>query len=168
MPASYYSEKLDRAKHDRKAFSCGEPDLDRYFREQAVQDLSRRVAVPYVLVESASNRVAGYYTLSMRSFDRNTFPPDIAKKFPYRHIPVVLIGRLALNKDYQGKGWGWKLVADALYRAASASSEVAAFAVVVEAKNDSARSFYEHVGFSSMVDNPLALYIPVGSIATFE
>nr|MDA8216443.1 hypothetical protein [Dehalococcoidales bacterium] len=97
MPADYYSEILDGAKHYREGFVCGVPALDRYFKEQALQDYRRRLAVPHVLVEGATGKIVGFYTLSMRSLDRESLPSDLAKKVPYRQIPVVLIGRLALH-----------------------------------------------------------------------
>jgi GNAT superfamily N-acetyltransferase len=164
MSAEYYSEKLDGKNHDRKGFSCGEVELDRYFTDQATQDHRRRVAVPYVLMEAATNRIIGFYTLSMRSIDRDSLPPDIGKRLPYRQVPVVLIGRLAVHIDYHGKGWGWRLLADALMRAAGAGEEVAAYAVIVEAKSDAARAFYEHAGFRALADNPWVLYIAMRSI----
>ncbi len=159
----FYSEILDTEKHDVESFSCGVPELDRYLHERATHDYRRRVAVPHVLVESATGRIVGYYTLSMRSVDRNSFPRSIAKKLGYREVPVAIIGRLAVCADLQGQGWGYRLIANAFTRIAQAAENVAACAVMVEAIDERAHSFYEHLGFRPFADNPRALYIPLDS-----
>ncbi len=160
----YYSEILDEEKHDLDSFSCGVPELDRYLRERAAHDHRRRVAVPHVLVESATGRIIGYYTLSMRSVDRDSFPRSIARKLRYRQIPAAIIGRLGVREDLHGQGWGVRLLANAFARIALAAGDVAAFAVIVEALDENAPSFYEHLGFRPMADDPRALFIPLDSV----
>lgn len=165
MHAEFRSEILDGAKHDRVAFTCGAPTLDRYFRQQALQDYRRGLAVPHVLVEAGPNLIVGFYTLSMRSIDRDALPADVAARLPYRQIPLALIGRLAVATVFQGSGWGRRLLVDAFLRVVGAGREVAAYAVIVEAADERAHAFYEHVGFLPLPDNPRILYLPIETIA---
>jgi GNAT superfamily N-acetyltransferase len=164
QPADYRVEPLGK-RHDRSAFSCGVEPLDRYLREQARQDARRRVAVPFVLCEGNSNAVLGYYTLSALSVDVGAWPEDVAKKLPkYPLVPVTLLGRLAVDTRVRGKGAGEHLLMDALRRALQASSEVASAAVVVDAKDDRAVSFYRRYGFVSFADQPHKLFLPMAVI----
>lgn len=169
MPANpretdYRVEPLGK-QHDRSAFSCGVEPLDRYLREQARQDARKRAAAPFVLCEGKSNAVLGYYTLSALSVDVGAWPEDVAKKLPrYPHVPVTLLGRLAVDARLRGKGAGEHLLMDALRRALQASREVASVAVVVDAKDDGAVSFYRRYGFISFADHANKLFLPMAVI----
>lgn len=148
--------------HDRSAFSCGVESLDRYLREQAGQDARKRVAAPFVLCEGKSAEVVGYYTLSALSVDVGEWPEDVAKKLPrYPLVPATLIGRRAVDARLRGKGAGEHLLVDALRRALDASRNVASVAVVVDAKDDSAVSFYERYGSTRFIDRPWRLFLPM-------
>ena len=93
--------------HNRNDFSCGNYQLDRYLQVTASQDLKRNIAVPYVAVDLESDRIIGYYTLSMTSISLGELPTSLVKKLPkYPLIGVTLIGRLAVSEKYRGKGWG--------------------------------------------------------------
>lgn len=162
--ADYRVEPLGK-HHDRSAFSCGVEPLDRYLREQAGQDARKRVAAPFVLCEGKSAEVVGYYTLSALSVDVGEWSADLAKKLPrYPLVPVTLIGRLAVDARLRGKGIGEHLLMDALRRAVDASRNVASVAVVVDAKDDSAVSFYERYGFIRLIDRPRRLFLPMAVI----
>jgi GNAT superfamily N-acetyltransferase len=90
-------------------------------------------------------------------------PEPITRKLPrYPLIPATLLGRLALDRRHHGKGYGRFLLADALYR--SLRSEVASFAVIVDAKDDNARKFYERESFLPFPDQPMKLFLPMASI----
>ena len=161
---SYRVEPLGK-HHDRSAFSCGVEPLDRYLREQAGQDTRKRVAAPFVLCEGKSNAVLGYYTLSALSVDVGAWPADVARKLPrYPLVPATLLGRLAIDTRLRGKGAGEHLLMDALRRALEASREVASVAVVVDAKDESALSFYERYGFVSFTDQATKLFLPMVTI----
>lgn len=148
--------------HDRTGFTCGEDALDRYFHRQARQDLDRLVAAVFVLVDAETKAVAGYYTLSAGSVRPSDLPPDIAKKLPrYPALPVVLLGRLAVDVRYWSRGLGESLLFNALRRALDQSVEIAAMAVVVDAKDDRARSFYERYGFLRFADDEYRLFVPM-------
>src|SRR6266511_3279768 len=107
--------------HDRSQFVSGSDALDRYLRQQASQDIKRRIATCFVAVNIAAQHVAGYYTLTAASIALNALSPEIAKKLPrYPVVPAVLLGRLAVASSYQGRGLGSILLADALKRVARA------------------------------------------------
>lgn len=150
-------------QHDRAAFESGVEPLDRYFRTQAGQDARKHMAAPFVLV-LPDGAVGGYYTLSAMAVNVGEWPEATIRKLPrYPLIPATLLGRLAVDRRYQGRGYGRFLLADALYRALR--SEIASFAVIVDAKDEAARRFYEREGFLSFPDRPLMLFRPMADIA---
>lgn len=147
--------------HDRSAFASGVEPLDRYFRTQAGQDARKHVAAPFVLLLDGT--VAGYYTLSSTSVRLAELPEATARKLPrYPLLPATLLGRLAVDRGQQGRGYGRFLLADALFRAAR--SEIASFAVIVEAKDESARRFYARESFLPLPDQPMRLFRPMADI----
>jgi GNAT superfamily N-acetyltransferase len=145
--------------HDRSAFSCGNSALDQYFREQAGQDLRRHLSTVFVLFDSAHGVVAGYYTLSAFLIMPQALPVAIAKRLPRRPVPATLIGRFALDLRYRGRGLGGALFANALTRAVDASADIGSMAVVVDAKDDQARGFYEHYSFQRFPDDEYRLFL---------
>ena len=150
--------------HNRTAFSSGVEPLDRYFRTQAGQDARKNIAAPFVLVVP-DGAIAGYYTLSSTAVSAPELPGDIIRRLPrYPLIPATLLGRLAVDHRYRGQGHGRFLLADALFR--SVRSEIASFAVVVDAKDGDARRFYEREGFLPFPDQPSKLFRPMADIAT--
>lgn len=153
-------ERLSNA-HDRSQFSCGNADLDRYLREQARQDLRRHLSAVFVLFDSANTVVAGFYTLSACQIDPISLPPEMAKRLPRRPVPATLIGRFALDLRYRGQGLEGSFLTNALTRAVGASREIGAMAVVVDAKDDQARGFYERYEFQRFADNPYRLFLPM-------
>jgi GNAT superfamily N-acetyltransferase len=156
-------------QHDklRAAFSCGVDALDRYLREQAKQDARKRVAAPYVLL-SEDGRIAGYYTLSADRIRGDDLSPELVKtlKLPrYDAFPATLIGRLACDLSFKGRGLGDVLLADALEVALRASQTIASVAVLVDAKDENARRFYRDFGFLSFPEESKRLFIPMQTIA---
>lgn len=152
--------------HDRSTFSCGSESLDRYLREQARQDAEKGVAAPFMLTLESSSRVMGFYTLSASLISVNDIPVPLAKKLPrYPQLPVTLLGRLASDQTMKGQGMGEFLLMDALRRSLEASVNIAAMAVVVDAKDDAAKAFYEHFSFLPLVDQPRRLYLPMKTVS---
>jgi ribosomal protein S18 acetylase RimI-like enzyme len=150
------------ATHDRTAFRSDSEPLNRYLREQVTQDIRRRVAACFVAL-SDDQRIAGYYTLAATSLLLANLPSSTSKKLPrYPTVPAVRMGRLAVDQAFKGQGLGGALLADALLR--SARSEIAAFALVVDAKDETAAAFYRHHGFIALPDSPLTLFFPLASI----
>lgn len=160
----YRVETLGK-QHDRSAFSCGSPPLDRYLKTQAGQDARKRVAAPFVLCEGEGHAVLGYYTLSAISVDIGDWPENVANKLPrYPVVPATLMGRLAIHQRIRGQGAGEYLLMNALYRSLQASRQVAAVAVIVDAKDREAVTFYRHHEFMLFRGRPDRLYLPMGII----
>ena len=150
--------------HDRASFSCGIPELDNYLRLQARQDAKRRVAAPFVMVDSA-RRVVGYYTLSAYGIRLTDLPPEAAKKLPkYPLIPATLLGRLAIDSEHKGKKLGRVLLMDALWRSWKNTAEIASVGVVAEAYDEAARAFYLHHEFIPLAEHPQKLFIAMATI----
>jgi ribosomal protein S18 acetylase RimI-like enzyme len=161
MSRPFRVEPLGEA-HERNSFACGQPPLDTYFKTQATQDIRRRVATCFVAVEQATGNIAAYYTLASAGIPITELPPEITKKLPrYPSIPAVRIGRLAVDVNFQSRGLGAALLADPLSRVVA--SGPAAFAILVDAKDDSAVSFYRHHGFIPMLSQPRTLFLPVAT-----
>ncbi|HEU5327245.1 MAG: GNAT family N-acetyltransferase [Thermomicrobiales bacterium] len=142
-------------QHDRAGFSCGETALDHYFRRQAGQDHRRHVATVFVAVEYGSDAVAGFYTLSATAIRLDGLPAVLARRLPrYPELPAILLGRLVVDTRWQGHGLGRLLIADALVRCA-ALTEIGVLFLVTDAKDAAAASFYHHLGFLPLTDQPL-------------
>jgi GNAT superfamily N-acetyltransferase len=120
------------------------------------------MAAPFVLV-LPGGAVGGYYTLSATAVKLADLPDQTVRRLPrYPLVPATLLGRLAVDRRFQGKGYGRFLLADALYRVAR--NEIASFAVVVDAKDEAARRFYERESFLPFADQPMKLFRPVADI----
>lgn len=132
--------------HERQDFDCGVAVLNRYLREVARQDARRLVSRCYVACPAESRVVIGYYTLAAAEVPVTALPQDVSRKLPrYPTVPVVRVGRLAIDRTRHGQGLGSALIANAV--AQTLRAEIAAFAVIVDAKDDAAASFYRHLGF---------------------
>ena len=152
------------AGHDRASFHSGVQELDRYLHEQAGQDARRKVATPFVLVDS-SGTLVGYCTLSAYGIRLAEFPETIAKNLPrYPLLPATLLGRLAVSISCRGRHLGSYLLMDALYRSWKNTSQVASVGVVVDALDENARAFYIHHEFRSLKDHPNKLVIAMATI----
>ena len=112
---------------------------------------------------AGEQRIAGYYTLASTSLRLTDLPASMGKKLPrYPTVPAIRMGRLAVDQAFQGQGLGGALLADALHRAAR--SEIAAYALTVDAKDLAAADFYRHHGFIALPDSPLTLFVPLSTI----
>lgn len=160
-----YSISILKAGLDRQAFSCGISLLDEYLKKQASQDKRKNIAVTYVLNNKLNHEIIGYYTLSSTSIQIANLPITITKKLPhYPLIPATLIGRLAIDLNYQSQGYGEILLIDALQRIYQTSLHVASFAVVVDAINKPAKDFYLKYGFKEIMPHSSKLYLPVKTL----
>ena len=156
-------QALDSAIHDRLGFECGVPALDEYLRRFAEQHRRRGISSVYVLTESSQpERILGYYTLSAAEVDRQHLAEVERKKLPGYPVPCFRMGRLACRTDQRGLGLGKLLLGCAVDRCLKARKQVAAYALVVDAKDDVAKAFYVHFGFKTLQDAPLTLYLPLG------
>lgn len=149
--------------HDRVGFSCGVESLDNYLKKQARQDIKKRVAAVFVLTPDGRT-IGGYYTLSQFSIDLGVLPQETARRLPkYPIVPATLIGRLAVSTAFRGHGLGEILLMDALHRSLSLSKEIASAALIVDAKDDRAISFYRKYGFLELPNIPGRLFLPMAT-----
>lgn len=147
-------ELLD-VKHNRKDFDCGKELLNNYLKNQAGQDVKRKLSACFVLIEKEIKRIQGYYTLSNNSISLSSFSEQIQKKLPqsYKSIPTTLLGRLAIDNKFQGQGIGKVLLIDALKRSYGISKEIGSFGVVVDPIDEQAKSFYRKFDFIELPDS---------------
>lgn len=147
--------ELLNKKHNRKEFDCGKELLNSYIKNQAGQDVKRKLSACFVLVDNKSNLLQGYYTLSNCSIPLSDFSERIRKKLPksYKSIPTTLLGRLAIDKKFQGNGIGKILLIDALKRSYAVSAEIGSFGIVVDPIDDEAKNFYEKYDFIEFPDS---------------
>lgn len=152
--------------HERATFDCGNAGLNRYLQQQARQDAERHIAAPFVLRDPVNGTVLGFYTLSASLIPLGELPQVMLKRLPlYEQLPVVLLGRLAVDKTAKGQGVGEFLLLDALRRGLDAAQQIGAMAVIVDAKDERAESFYRHFDFIPFQHAPLRLFLPMNQIA---
>ncbi len=136
--------------------------LDNYLQKQANQDIKRKLSVCFVLIDQETDLIKGYYTLSNNSIPQQTIPGQFQKRLPkaYSDIPTTLLGRLAIDLRYQGKGVGKLLLLDALKRSYDTSQTMGSFAVIVDPINENAEKFYSKYGFINLTDSG-KMFIPM-------
>lgn len=160
MTASWIAERLGK-HHDRTRFDCGNPRLNEWLTQRAGQFDRRDLARTYVAVHPGEPQVLGYYAVSSHAVRHEALPSDQAKGLPHIDVPVVLLGRLAVDRSEQGKGLGSFLLIDALRRARHLAEHVGVRAVEVDAIDDAARRFYLRYGFVAFKDDPRHLFLPM-------
>jgi GNAT superfamily N-acetyltransferase len=157
-------EPLDSKRHQIRRFDCGQPSLNRWLQSYASQSQRRDVARTYVVTDEQSD-VVGYYTLVAGQVEHPGVTPSVgagtSRHFP---IPVCLLARLAIDNAWQGRGVGSDLLRDALRRALAAADQIGIRAVLVDAIDDAAASFYRHYGFEPATEDGLTLMVPIGAM----
>lgn len=143
---------------DCSAFNCGEAELNDWLRRHALSSGKSGGARTFVAVDP-SNCVIAYYAIAAQSVVAGSAPVRLRKGMPRHPIPVLLIARLAVDQNFKGMGLGAGLLKNALLRCLNASGEVGVRAVIVDAKNEAARSFYEYYDFEVFPENPKRLYL---------
>lgn len=150
-------EKLNE-NHDFSQFDCEEFSINEFAKKAHKQAKSRN-AVIYVVCEKGTHIVKGYYTLSNGSVARNE-PPKSMQRFSMNEIPVTILGRLGIDKDYQGKGIGLDLLQDAIERSIGAAEIIGSRAILVHALNQRLADFYKkYAGFQESTISPLTLFL---------
>jgi ribosomal protein S18 acetylase RimI-like enzyme len=164
-PASSFIVGKLTSAHQRNQFNSGNEALDHYLQKQASQDMRRRVSTCFV-ASCADGRIAGYYTLASSGIYLPDLPQTLQSKLPrYPLVPAVRLGRLAIDREFQGKKLGAALLANALER--TLRSDIACFALVVDAKNETTAAFYTHYGFTALKEKPLFLFLPLAEHGKF-
>ena len=150
--------------HDRSSFSCGKPSLDKFVRELATQYERRDMGRTFVATVPPGQAVVGYYTLAAGAVAFENLPNQVSHKLPKHPIPVVHLGRLAVDQLARGQGLGRFLLMDALSRSVRISEQAGIFAVEVFALDDDARQFYLKYGFTSLAHDLYHLYLPMKTV----
>ena len=149
---------LDPKGHDRKSFDCGVPALNEYLQRYANQDLKRSLTRIYVLADGPS--IIGYYSISAHSVRRDHLPEDV-QAGPYEDIPFLLLGRLAVDRRWQRKGYGDALVVHAFHTTRKAAAQIGILGMIVEAKDEKAAGFYEGFGFRGLTGTRHRFVLPI-------
>lgn len=160
----FEEQVLDPTRHDRQAFTSGIAELDEYLQRFAVQQSRKGITVVRVLVDTNVPRtILGYYSLSAAQVDAIQLDERTQQKLPRYPVPCFRLGRLAVHSAHHGCGLGRLLIGCAVERCLEARKQVAAFALMVDAKSQSAKEVYEHYGFIPCRDNPMTLYLSLGA-----
>ncbi|XZE21025.1 GNAT family N-acetyltransferase [Pirellulaceae bacterium SH449] len=160
---SWFIHRLNKA-HDRSSFCCGNSVLDGWLKERAGQYDRRDLSRTFVATLANENRVLGYYALSTHRVLFDALPHPESTGMPQLDIPVILLGRLAVDQSYQGKGLGAFLLIDALRRSSQISEKVGILAIEVEAIDDNVSTFYLKFGFRSLLDDDKHLFLPMHEV----
>ena len=155
--------RLENA-HDRSVFDCGQSVLNEWLKDRAGQFDRRDLSRTFVATRPAEVLVIGYYAISTHRVIYDVLPAGESKGLPRLDVPVVLLGRLAVDQSVQGQGLGALLLVDALRRSLQIADQVGIRAVEVDALDESARNFYLKFGFRSLLDDPRHLFLPMHEI----
>ena len=154
---------LDVSLHDRAGFHCGVPALDDYLHKYAAQQNAKGINTVFVLVDDAApSKLLGFYTLSAAQVGVQQLSDAERKKLPRYPVPCFRMGRIARTLESRGAGLGEVLLGCAVDRCLHARTLVGAYALLVAAKDEKSKSFYERYGFLSLADTPMTLYLPLG------
>lgn len=153
---------LEVTSESYKHFSCGSAKLDEYLKRFAKGNHKKGIGKTFLLKEDKA--ILGFYTISMGSIEFASVPEDKKVGLPKYPTPVAKIGRLAVDEKAKGKGIGKFLLIDAFRRIYEASQSVAAFAIIVDAKDETAKEFYKYFGFTEYQDSEFSLFLPIETL----
>ena len=142
--------------HDPSSFDCGNEALNRFIKLFALA--GQRAGISQTYVATSGSEIAGYHTIVVGQVMHEGAPERLAKGVPRHPIPVIILARLAVDRDHQGSGLGAALVADAMGRVLQAADIAGVRAMLVQAKDERAQRFYRHLGFEPFPGQPLMLY----------
>jgi GNAT superfamily N-acetyltransferase len=148
----------------RKGFDCGKPALNDFLRALVGQYEKRNLGRTYVALQGEDCRVLGYYTLASGEIEAKSLPANQANKLPRHAVPVVLLARLAVDQSVHGRGSGSFLLRDAMIRSLDLSEKLGIHAVVVDALDAQAKTFYERFGFMPLTDDEMRLFLSMNTI----
>jgi len=137
------------AKHDTEDFWSGEETLDNWLRERALDNMAVSASRTYVICPPSSLQVIGFYAICMGQIFNQEVIGSMRRNMP-RQIPAVILGRLAIDKKWQGQGLGKELLQDAVQRSIRAVQEISARLLIVHAISANAEAFYSHYGFTRL------------------
>lgn len=150
--------------HDRKIFNCGETALNQFLQRTARQHMQKGLSRTFVLVDDKQlSVIIGFFTLSLCEVRVECLPPHWAKKYP-SIVPGVKLARLAVSLDWQKQGIGGILLVEAMRRALVIAENAGVIGLFVDAKDISAKDYYERYGFEGTKERPLLLFLPLSSL----
>ncbi|GAB7026581.1 GNAT family N-acetyltransferase [Geotalea toluenoxydans] len=154
-------------EHDRAGFDCGVPELNVFLKATARQHGEKGISRTFVLTEE-DTRILGFFTLTLGEIQVDRLPAGYVKKYPAHGLPAVRLGRLAVSRRHQGKGYGELLLAEAIHRTIIIADHAGLIGLFVDAKDDNAKSFYERYGFMPLPSHPLHLFLPIATLRTAD
>lgn len=162
--SSFEFHILDKS-FDRSSFDCGSLELNSFLKTKARQNQLIGFNKTFVacLHGDKTKKVLGYYSLSMSEIDLYLLPAELLKKLPKHPVPVARMGRLAVDRSAKNQGLGKLLMVDAMKRVQTASELIGVYALLVDAKDDTAKSFYLKYGFIPLIDEPMVLFLPLAA-----
>jgi GNAT superfamily N-acetyltransferase len=164
-PVEWEEQPIGR-QHDRKGFDCGSRELNDYLERYARQNHESGGAKTFVAISPADPaRVLGFYSISPGAIEFARVPPKLTRKLGRYEVPVFRLGRLAVSRSVQGRGLGGDLLLSAGMRALSVAAQVGGVALAIDAKDERAANWYERFGAMRLLDDPLKLILPLGTIA---
>ncbi|MBN2661232.1 MAG: GNAT family N-acetyltransferase [Tannerellaceae bacterium] len=147
----------------KASFDCGNPSLNEFFRLYALKN--DKLSIGKTLIGLVDKKhVTGYLTINTAQITTEDLPEEARKKLPRYPVPAFRIGRLAVDKKYQGAGIGSRLLKHALLKAVEISEVVGLYAVIVDAIDEKAKAFYEKFGFIAFEEKPLTLFLPITTL----
>ena len=165
-PFEWREEPISR-HHDRSSFDCGARELNEYLDRYARQNHESGGAKTFVAVSPVERAgVLGYYSISPGAIEFDRVPAKLTKKFARYDVPVFRLGRLAVSLSMQGQGLGGDLLLASGVRALAVAAQVGGVALAIDAKDSKAAGWYERFGAIRLLDDPLKLILPLGTIAT--
>lgn len=167
MPLLDWREEPISRHHDRKRFDCGVAELNDYLDRYARQNHQIGGAKTFVAVRSAEpERALGFYSISPGAIEFSRIPSQLTKKLGRYEVPVFRLGRLATDRSMHGQGLGGDLLLSAGARALAVAAEVGGVALAIDAKDEKAAGWYQRFGALALLDDPLKLILPLGTVAT--
>jgi GNAT superfamily N-acetyltransferase len=150
--------ELLKPLHVTDRFDCGKEPLNVFLKKYALQNQASFASRTFVIT-LRDGRVAGYYSLAAGSVEYGAAPNRIIKGLAKYPVPVILLARLAIDKEFQGEGLGQALLKDAILRALTVTEQIGARAILVHAKDDEARAWYKKFGFEESPTDPYHLFL---------
>jgi len=147
--------------HDISEFDCGNVSLNEWLENKAISNDTKNASRCFVICDA--NRVIGYYALATGAVDRSKAPSKIKRNMP-DPIPVLVLGRLAIDSSYQGQSLGSHLLKDCMLRAIAVSEHIAFKALLVHAISEDAKRFYTYFGFKESPIDPMTIFLSLSDI----
>lgn len=165
MSLSDWQEEPISRKHDRGAFDCGESALNEFLQKYARKSHDKGAAKTFLAVANADGRtILGFYSLCPAALDYARVPIVVRRGLARHDVPVFRLGRLAVNRQFQGQGLGGQLILAAGHRCLRAASEVGGVAILIDAKSERAAKWYASYGAVALSDAPLSLLLPLATL----